>query len=162
MEDNMGKRLALALCGMVLLPLGAQAAGSTIALWTDRISFNPSVVLRKDVTARAAWHKVVPRKYAKVKWVYDLEGTFNPPKLMSENGTVYAVGGACKPHDCGNNNVYYVIEPGGHHAYGAILLIRNNVPTYEYFGKADPLQHEWLREEIVDTEHALGINGVVH
>jgi hypothetical protein len=140
---------------------GAQPLGSTLALWTDQTTFNPSAVLRKDVSAGLAWHNIVPKKYINAKWVYDLEGTFNPPKVMSEGGITYVVGGACKPYDCGGNNVFYVIEPGGNKAYGAVFFLRSNVPSYEYFGKAGPLQHEWLREEIVDTEHALSIKGLV-
>jgi hypothetical protein len=148
--------------GNNLSPTKPAESSSVIALWTDQLSFSPSVVLKKDFAAEAAWHGIVPRKYAKSSWVYDLDGTFNPPKIMSEGGVSYAVGGDCKPYDCATYNTYYVIEPGGHRAYGAVLIVKNNEPTYEYFGNADPLQHEWLREEIVNTLHALNMNQSVN
>lgn len=157
----MKARLGIAAC--VLLLASTQAFGSsTLALWTDQTTFNPSGALQKDVAAKSAWHKVVPQKYVKSRWVYDLEGQFNTPKVMSEAGITYVVGGDCKPYDCMAYHTYYVIEPGGHRAYGAVLTIRNGGPTCEYFGNADALQHEWLREQIVDTLHAVGITQAVN
>lgn len=148
--------------GNNLSPTKLSGSSSMMALWTDQLSFNPSAVLKKDLAAAASWHGIVPRKYATSSWVYDLEGTFNPPKIMSEGGITYAVGGDCKPYDCATYNTYYVIEPGGNRAYGAVLIIRNNQPAYEYFGNADSLQHEWLREEILNTLHALSINQAIN
>jgi len=148
---------ALAISISLLLPLEAYAASSMLALWTDA-NANPSAVLDRDRSARAAWRKIVPVKYAKQSWVSDLLGNFNPVKVMSESGRIYVVGNDCKPYDCAMYSNYYVIEPGGSRAAGAVLVIQGSEPSYQYFGKADALQHEWLREMIVDHLHALGIN----
>jgi hypothetical protein len=71
--------LAVLIAGLALVPLGAVAAsgGSIIALWTADTS--PSSALAKDAAARAAWHAVTPKTYAKIAWIYSLDGTSSTP-----------------------------------------------------------------------------------
>jgi hypothetical protein len=154
-------RLTAAIVIAISLPAAGKAAESMLAIWTDATSFNPSVAIKKDASAGAAWRRIVPPKYVKSRWVYMLEGNFSPVKVKSDGGVTFVVGSDCKPYDCGEYNNFFVIEPGGHRAFGAVLLLRNNVPYYEYFGNAGPMQHEWLREEIADAERAMSINAVV-
>jgi hypothetical protein len=131
----------------VLAALAPVAAGGTAnwaAVWADKHN-TPYDALKQDAAARAAWQAATPRKYARTAWVHDFMGPSSPTQLMTENGQAIAVGSVCKPHDCGNNTVAFVVAPGGAHAAGAILLMDGDRKLSEtYFGNSTPQERKWL------------------
>jgi len=140
----------LALAVGISLTTTAHAAGSMVAVWADTLNNTPTLALEKDAAAGVSWHEVVPLRFRRVSWIYDLFGNSSQTKIVAENGRVYALGSVCKPHDCNDNEAAFLIEPGGGHAAGAILLLKNNkLVMVSYFGNATPLEHEWLRELLI-------------
>ncbi len=145
-------RFLPAFIGTILLSAvaHANAAKNWVSVWADTLNNAPSVALDKDKGAHASWRKIVPEIYQQTSWISELFGNAGETKIVSESGHIYALGSVCKPHDCYNNGVAFLIEPGGGHAAGALLLIRpDNTASEIYFGDATPLEHEWLRERLL-------------
>jgi Inhibitor of vertebrate lysozyme (Ivy) len=145
-------RMALGLGAATVLLAGAAVAADAptnwAAVWTNRMSA-VSDNLKRDTAARAAWRKIVPPKYARTSWVYDLMGPGSETKIMTENGQQFAVGSVCKPHDCGNNTVAFLLEPTGSRAAGGILLLNGDKKLLEtYFGGPTTTEQAWLHAEL--------------
>jgi hypothetical protein len=140
--------VAVAALLTALAPAAAGAPSDAAAAWVGQQAI-PSDALAKDAAARAAWHAATPRRYARTPWVYDFHGPSSPTRIMTENGRAFAVGSVCKPHDCGDNILAFVLAPGGAHAAGAILHRDDAGKTAEsYFGNPTPLEREWLRAKL--------------
>jgi len=125
-------------------PPPTPATTNWAAVWTDTQTM-PVEHLKQDASARAAWHAVVPRKFAKMDWIYDLAGGSAPPRIMTENGQAFAVGAVCERSSCGSNQVGFVIQLGGGHAVGGTLIAPDKggwVRTY--FGNPTPVEKGWL------------------
>jgi hypothetical protein len=134
----------------IALTTAAYATGNMVAVWADTMNNTPTIALEKDAAAGASWHEIVPLRFRRVGWIYDLSGNSSQTKIVAESGRVYALGSVCKPHDCNDNQVAFLIEPGGGNAVGVILLLKDNKPVMvSYFGNQTPLEHEWLRELLI-------------
>jgi hypothetical protein len=147
--DNILGRTMLGLGPAAVLaahaPATAGAPTNRSAVWADKHNI-PNDALKQDA---AAWDAVTPRKYARTSWVHDFLGPSSATRIMTENGRAFAVGSVCKPHDCGDNIVAFVLEPGGAHAAGAVLLMDGDRKlAEEYFGNPTPLEHQWLRAKL--------------
>ena len=132
----MKMRAALTLC-----VLGA--FGGTPAL-AEEYSFD----LRKNhPVALAAWVKQVPSTYRTSDWVYRLDGTTSPMEEVTMQGRVFYYGSVCKPHDCGGNNVVFLIADDGSAAYGLLASETLGVKA-RIFGAPDAEARQLLGDKL--------------
>jgi hypothetical protein len=91
-----------------------------------------------DDAYRAAWNdmlkgETVPawvKTYAK-----DFDGPSSPSTEVSVGGEPFTLAWVCKPHDCGDNQLYVLFAPGARQAWG--LLIRPG-DKRSWLGRPDP------------------------
>jgi Inhibitor of vertebrate lysozyme (Ivy) len=74
----------------------------------------------KHPAAFAAWKKIVPARYRKIDWIGGLDGTATPIDPATLQGRPFYLGELCKPHDCGGNEVAFLIAIDGSAAYGML------------------------------------------
>ncbi|CAN5124397.1 hypothetical protein BH11CYA1_BH11CYA1_16370 [soil metagenome] len=65
----------------------------------------------------AAYKKIIPVAWRKASWVYTLQGTAEPVRTIDFKGRKFLLGHVCKPHDCGANQLTFLIDLDGSTAY---------------------------------------------
>lgn len=63
--------------------------------------------------AMRAFQAIVPARYRKAAWVYRFNGTASPMQTVQFGGLPFWLGEVCKPHDCGGNEVTFLIAKDG-------------------------------------------------
>lgn len=111
---NQSKRLFLSaalfaatLCMTSLTALPGLAAGEVY----------PADVAKKYPKSFAAYQKIIPAAWRKSAWAYRLEGTAPPVRTIDYSGRRFVLGNVCKPHDCGANQLTFLVAVDGSAAY---------------------------------------------
>jgi hypothetical protein len=72
-------------------------------------------------------------------WVKTVTKTFNgtsaPATTISVGGQPYLLGWVCKPHDCGDNQLYVLFAPGARQAWGLLISPGDK---RSWLGRPDP------------------------
>jgi hypothetical protein len=146
-------RAAVLLCASAA---SIAAAGSALAQQPS----SGSDILLKNARARNAWRRIVPPAYRHADWVYGLFGTSGEVRTLISPGKRYFLGSACKPHDCLNHGVAFLIATDGSRAVGAVL---NQTSTWtgrgwttrgareSFFGIPGPQERQLLHAELHKT-----------
>jgi hypothetical protein len=126
--------------------IGVLAVGpfcQTIAL-SEEYSFD---LKTKHPAALAGWMKIVPTTYRKTAWIDRLDGTTPPMDEVTMKGRPFFYGSVCQPHDCGGNNVAFLIAEDGSAAYG--MLSSDNLGVKErIFGAPDAEARQLLTAKL--------------
>ncbi|HEY9679921.1 MAG TPA: Ivy family c-type lysozyme inhibitor [Drouetiella sp.] len=80
----------------------------------------PFEIKKANRPALRAYQKIVPPKYMAMPWIYTLEGTSPPMSVTKFNGKDYYYGSVCMPHNCGGNDVVFLIAKDGSSAFGLL------------------------------------------
>ena len=81
-----------------------------------------------------------------VAWMTRDGSHVDTPATMREvNGTTYQLNHACKPHDCGDNQMEVMFAPGGRQAW-AVLVVAGK--PARFFGAPDQAQGKALSQEV--------------
>lgn len=111
---NQSKRLfrsaalfAATLCMTSLTVLPGLAAGEVY----------PADVAKKYPKSFAAYQKIIPIGWRKAAWVYRLEGTAEPVRIIDYSGRKFVLGQVCKPHDCADNQLKFIVAVDGTTAF---------------------------------------------
>jgi len=67
--------------------------------------------------------KLLPMQLKKTPWFGRFDGTGTPVERVSVNGKAYLAGGICKPHQCGDNNLTFLIEADGSRAVAMVRAV---------------------------------------
>lgn len=67
-----------------------------------------------------AWRAVAPTKFKTVAWVWNFSGTAGPLEERKIAGKAFLLGWVCKPHDCGDNKMTFLLAKDGSAAYGLV------------------------------------------
>jgi hypothetical protein len=95
-----------------VIPLLCVAASALPALGAQAQDY-PFDLAKKSPAAFAAWRKAVPAPYRRIAWIAQLAGTAGPMTATMIDGKPAYSGSACKPHDCGDNVVAFLIARDG-------------------------------------------------
>lgn len=108
----------------------------------------PFEMKKKYPRAFAAYQKMVPARFHKVAWIYSLEATAGPMEIVQCGGKQCLAGWLCQPHNCGGNELAYLVAVDGTNAVG--LLRSNNLTKGKdvLFGKPDTAQLELLKKQL--------------
>jgi hypothetical protein len=88
--------------------------------------------------AMRAFQTIVPARYRKAAWVYRFSGTTSPMQTVEVGGRPFWLGEVCKPHDCGGNEVAFLIAKDGAVAYGLLRSVELTQSQDVAFGDPDP------------------------
>lgn len=81
--------------------------------------------LMKQPSYRAAWTGMLAGETVP-EWVESYAKTLDGPAIPSINiqvdGKPHLLGFVCKPHDCGDNQIYVLFAPDGVRAWGLLLM----------------------------------------
>lgn len=98
--------------------------------------------------AFSAYQKIVPAKFKKTKWIYSFDGTAGPMDVVQSGGKKCLIGSVCQPHDCGDNQVAFLLAADGSSAVG-LLRSRNLTQGKDIlFGKPDAAQLTLLQQRL--------------
>lgn len=111
-----------------LVPLASKSAFTNLEyIWALRKNY-PALI--------PTWHTILPNQYRNSdidhNWIYNLDGTNSSVKITAINGENFFIGSVCKPHDCGGNNLVFLISINSPKAYG--MIISNFFQAGEFFG----------------------------
>lgn len=84
----------------------------------------------KHPAATAAWHKVVPPRFRREDWIFNFQGVASPISAIALSGKPYLLGAMCKPHDCGFNQVSFLIAVDGSRAAARTLFDGKPGPNF--------------------------------
>lgn len=77
----------------------------------------PADVAKKYPKSFAAYQKIIPAAWRKSAWAYRLEGTAPPVRTIDYSGRKFVLGNVCKPHDCGANQLTFLVAVDGTTAF---------------------------------------------
>lgn len=77
----------------------------------------PADVAKKYPKSFAAYQKIIPIGWRKAAWVYRLEGTAEPVRTIDYSGRKFVLGHVCKPHDCADNQLTFLVAVDGTSAF---------------------------------------------
>jgi hypothetical protein len=73
----------------------------------------PADVAKKYPKSFAAYQKIIPITWRKAPWVYRLEGVAEPVRTIDFSGRKFVLGHVCKPHDCADNQLTFLVAVDG-------------------------------------------------
>ena len=82
--------------------------------------------LLKDARFRQAWQKAIG-SLARERWLVQLDGPAPPVRTVQVDGRSWRLLAACKPHDCGDNNVVLLYDANGPTVFGHGLRRRETL-----------------------------------
>lgn len=139
-KDWLARRCAGMLIGMigaVQLLLPAQASEEY-----------PFDMKTRHPKALAAYKKIVPAKYKKMAWIASLNGTAGPMRWVKDSGKTCLTGSVCWPHNCGGNQVAFLIAEDGSLAVALLRSADLTDGKDVLFGKPTPEQLAILNHEL--------------
>jgi hypothetical protein len=145
---------SLAMAALLLSTIPAPGIAQTRQEWTDT---NASNILEKYPTTRRLWHSILTPGYRNEEWVRDLWGTSSERRFVSLSGRTYVYGGLCKPRDCLDNNLAFLIALDRSRAVGLVKRAKSRwtgqgyaiTPlSYTYLGKPTAQERALLRQEV--------------
>jgi uncharacterized protein/ribosomal protein L40E len=89
----------------------------------------------------AAWRSILPADAASLEWLYAFQGVGAPISIVRVDGQEYYSGTICKPHDCGDNIVGFLIGVTSRSAIASGYIGGSPVT----FGSSTPDQAELLK-----------------
>ena len=104
------QRLRAAVLGAILLASGGVAVAQDYAF----------DIPKKHPALLSAWRAVTPTKFKTVAWVWNFSGTAGPLEARQIGGKPFLLGWVCKPHDCGDNKMTFLLAKDGSAAYGLV------------------------------------------
>ncbi len=93
----------------------------------------------------SAWHKVVSPSFHSQEWIYNLNGVEVPYSTVTLHGMTYYLGWICKPHDCADNKVAYLLPVRGDNAYGELQAMGSQTM---WFGAPDAEARQLLAGQL--------------
>jgi len=135
-----GSRLSLALVAVTII--------TSIFCSVRAADPYPFEMKKKFPKAFAAYQKMVPDRYRKVKWIYSLEATAGPMATVQCGGKKCLTGSVCQPHDCGGNEFAYLVAVDGSNAVGLLRSANLTNGKDVLFGKPDTAQLELLKKQL--------------
>jgi len=109
----------------------------------------PFTLAKTHPRAMAAWRAILPAAYQKVAWVARFEVTAGLMERIRLDGRTFIVGSVCKPHDCGFNQVAFLIAADGSSASGLARTQALRPPNFA-FGVMDAQRLDALTRRLID------------
>lgn len=77
----------------------------------------PADMPKKFPKSFAAYQKIIPITWRRTAWAYRLEGVAEPVRTIDFSGRKFVLGHVCKPHDCADNQLTFLVAVDGTAAF---------------------------------------------
>jgi hypothetical protein len=106
--------------------------------------------LRKKMPVHyRAYLKILPAGLRHTPWFGRFDGTGVPVEKVAVDSEVYFAGGICKPHDCADNYLTFLVEADGSRAV-AMVKARETGSQIVELGHPTPVERQFMAEEFQD------------
>lgn len=78
----------------------------------------------------------VPTELENIAWLFQMQAVTTPVETVTLEGQSYYLGWMCQPHDCGDNQAYFIIADQGTEAAGFVSSVKEAIAG-RYFGSQD-------------------------
>jgi hypothetical protein len=90
--------------------------------------------------AWALLRSILPPSLAQVEWIWDMRGVTRKIELANIGGALFATGMVCKPHDCFDNQILFLIADDGSRSFA---LVKQSGRAQSYGGPG-PAERAYL------------------
>ena len=132
--------------GTFLILLGIGAPGGAVA---SGLPDYPWDLRRKMPKAYRSYLKILPMDLKRTAWAGHLDGTGSPVEAVILAGKRYYSGSICKPHDCADNVVLFLVEADGSRAVALARFGRTGGKNLE-LGNPTPGEREYLLQQFAE------------
>lgn len=108
----------------------------------------PFEIKKANRKALRAYQNIVPAKYMAMPWIYTLEGTSPPMSIIKFKGKDCYYGSVCMPHNCGGNDVIFLIATDGSSAHGLLCSADLTKGKEEEFGVHDDAAKKLMEKQL--------------
>ena len=84
---------------------------------------------QKAPGALVSLHTILTQKYSNVDWIWNLAGVSSPLQHVLFDGRSYVGGNVCKPHDCADNQMTFLISMDGLRAVALLHIADEGADT---------------------------------
>ena len=106
--------------------------------------------LRKKMPVHyRAYLKILPARLKRTAWFGRFDGTGMPVERVAVDSKVYFTGGICKPHDCADNYLTFLIEADGSRAV-AMVKARETGGQIVELGNPTTAERQFMAKEFQD------------
>ncbi len=137
------------------LGVGVLVAGSLLCAGIPVQAASPGMPdypwdLRKKMPVHyQAYLKILPARLKRTAWFGRFDGTGMPIERVTVDGRVYFAGGMCKPHECGDNFLTFMIEADGSRAVAMVKARETNGQIVE-LGNPTTAERRFMAKEFQD------------
>jgi hypothetical protein len=106
--------------------------------------------LRKTMPVHyQAYLKILPVRLKRTAWFSRFDGTGMPVERVTVDSTVYFAGGICKPHECADNYLTFLIEADGSRAVAMVKATETGGQIIE-LGNPTTAERQFMVKEFQD------------
>jgi hypothetical protein len=106
--------------------------------------------LRKKMPVHyQAYLKILPSQLRRTAWFGRFDGTGMPIERVALDGKAYFTGGMCKPHDCADNYLTFLIEVDGTRAVAMVKAMGTGGRIVE-LGNPTTAERDFMAKEFQD------------
>jgi hypothetical protein len=128
--------------------LFAGTSGNAVAT-SDEMPDYPWDLRKKMPNAYRSYLKILPQSLRSLGWAGRFDGTGSPVERVIVEGRPYWVSSICKPHDCADNFVAFLVEADGSRAV-ALVKSRETRGKIIELGKPSISEREYLQQQFAD------------
>ncbi len=110
----------------------------------------PFEIKKANRKALRAYQSIVPGRYMAMPWIYTLEGTSPPMSIVKFKGKDCYFGSVCMPHNCGGNDVVFLIAKDGSSAHGLLCSSDLTKGKEEEFGVHDDAAKKLMEKQLAN------------
>jgi hypothetical protein len=153
-HESKGAAMAIRFLRRVL-GVGLVAAGLLLCAGMSAQAASPGLPdypwdLRKKMPNHyQAYLKILPAGLKRTAWFGRFDGTGMPVERVAVDSKMYFAGGICKPHDCADNFLTFLITADGSRAVAMVKAPETGGRIME-LGKPTPAERQFMAKEFQD------------
>jgi len=106
--------------------------------------------LRKKMPVHyQAYLKILPARLKRTAWFGRFDGTGMPVEQVAVDGKVYFAGGICKPHECADNYLTFLVEVDGSRAVAMVKAMETGGQIVD-LGNPTAAERQFMAKEFQD------------
>ncbi len=135
--------------------VGLMAAGSLLCAGMSVQAASPGLPdypwdLRKKMPVHyRAYLNILPARLKRTAWFGRFDGTGMPVEQVTVDNKVYFAGGICKPHDCADNFLTFLVATDGLRAVAMVKAAETGGQIVE-LGNPTTAEREFMAKEFQD------------
>jgi hypothetical protein len=124
-------------------------AGMTVQAASPDMPDYPWVLRKKMPAHYQAYLKILPARLKRTAWFGRFDGTGMPVERVAVDGKVYFAGGICKPHECADNYLTFLVEVDGSRAVAMVKATETGGRIVD-LGNPTAAERQFMAKEFQD------------